>query len=223
MKKCSKCKIDKELSDFGKRKHNNDGLHLWCKSCIKQDTINRKKYRKQYNKINNSKIKKYYELNKEKYLEQRNEWIKNNKERIKELSKINNKKKTKEQIKDNNIKQKKYKVEWSKFQYKNNIQFRLTTILRCRLLSALVSKTNKFKSALVLLGCSIEEFKQHLESQFKPEMNWDNHGSYWEIDHIQPCISFNLIDPLEQAKCFHYTNMQPLTINENRTKKDKIK
>lgn len=41
-------------------------------------------------------------------------------------------------------------------------------------------------------------------------MNWDNHGIIWEIDHIKPCVSFNLIDPEQQKQCFHYTNLQPL-------------
>jgi hypothetical protein len=41
-------------------------------------------------------------------------------------------------------------------------------------------------------------------------MTWENHGDIWEIDHIQPCSSFNLTQEIEQQKCFYYTNLQPL-------------
>ena len=56
----------------------------------------------------------------------------------------------------------------------------------------------------------MDKCKQHLESQFKPEMNWENHGKIWEIDHIKPCISFDLTNIEQQKQCFHYTNLQPL-------------
>ena len=53
-------------------------------------------------------------------------------------------------------------------------------------------------------------------------MSWKNHGKYgWHIDHIKPCSKFNLIDPTEQKKCFHYTNLQPLWAKDNLTKYNK--
>lgn len=54
------------------------------------------------------------------------------------------------------------------------------------------------------------ECKQCIEQQFKPEMNWDNHGEMWEIDHIKPCSIFDLTDFKQQEICFHYSNTQPL-------------
>jgi hypothetical protein len=48
-------------------------------------------------------------------------------------------------------------------------------------------------------------------------MNWQNYGQ-WHIDHIRPCASFDLKDPIEQAKCFNYTNLQPLWAKENLSK-----
>lgn len=220
MKKCSKCEDEKELDQFGKRKLNKDGLHYWCKKCIGEDTIIRKNYRKNYNKISKEKILNYNKNNKKKLLFQNKLWKINNKERVKELSKIHNSKKTKEQIKESNINQIKngYKKNWSKYQYANNIQYKLSQILRIRFLDALKSKANKTKSVLTLLGCSIKEFKLHLEQQFKPEMNWSNHGEIWEIDHIKPCAKFDLTKLEEQQKCFHYTNQQPLYKLDNRIK-----
>jgi hypothetical protein len=61
-----------------------------------------------------------------------------------------------------------------------------------------------------LLGCTIYEFRKHLESKFLPTMTFDNYGSLWHIDHIIPCAHFNLIIEEEQRKCFHYSNLQPL-------------
>jgi hypothetical protein len=33
MKKCTKCGVEKPLSEFTKKKSNKDGLDLWCKTC----------------------------------------------------------------------------------------------------------------------------------------------------------------------------------------------
>jgi hypothetical protein len=70
--------------------------------------------------------------------------------------------------------------------------------------------------SLELVGCPTDVLIAHLESKFKPGMNWGNHGlKGWHIDHIKPVSSFDLTD-MEQAKeCFHYTNLQPLWATEN--------
>jgi hypothetical protein len=35
MKKCSKCKIEKDLGEFGISRSRKDGLNYWCKECSK--------------------------------------------------------------------------------------------------------------------------------------------------------------------------------------------
>jgi ribosomal protein L40E len=35
------------------------------------------------------------------------------------------------------------------------------------------------------------------------------------MDHIIPCISFDLTKEEEQRKCFHYTNLRPLWAVDN--------
>ena len=69
---------------------------------------------------------------------------------------------------------------------------------------------NRTNGSAELLGCSMDFFLKHLESQFKLDMNWDNYGSYWSIDHIRPCASFDLTDLEQQKICFHWSNMRPL-------------
>jgi hypothetical protein len=72
----------------------------------------------------------------------------------------------------------------------------------------------------MLLGCSIEFLKKHLETQFTEGMSWDNYTYYgWHIDHIKPCKLFDLSKPEEQQKCFHYSNLQPMWWHDNLIKK----
>lgn len=82
---------------------------------------------------------------------------------------------------------------------------------------------NKSKPTLQLLGCSISHFKKHLESQFTEGMTFENHGPKgWHIDHIIPVSSFNLSDPDQQKKCFHFSNLQPLWYEDNLKKGSKL-
>ena len=83
--------------------------------------------------------------------------------------------------------------------------------------------TKKTKKVIDLLGCSLEEFKDYLEKKFQIGMVWQNYTTYgWHIDHIKPCIAFNLKDPKQQEECFHYTNLQPLWWWENISKNEYI-
>lgn len=81
----------------------------------------------------------------------------------------------------------------------------------------------KCVKSLELLGCSIEYFMDYLQGKFKHGMVWMNYGQYgWHLDHIKPCIAFDLSDPKQQEKCFHYTNLQPLWWCENLSKNEMI-
>lgn len=73
---------------------------------------------------------------------------------------------------------------------------------------------------LELLGCSYEQLKEHLQSQFKPPMSYINYGE-WEVDHIKPVSSFDLTNPKEAIQCFNYKNLQPLWRFDNRSKHNK--
>jgi hypothetical protein len=108
----------------------------------------------------------------------------------------------------NRIHRKKYLKE----KYNNDLEYRLLLTLRNRINRSLQNKDN---NSIELLGCSIEKWIVHLESQFDENMNWENYGKngYWEIDHIIP---------LSKGGSFHYTNTQPLSIKENQKKGNKI-
>lgn len=79
-----------------------------------------------------------------------------------------------------------------------------------------------------ILGCTFEQFKQHIESQFEPWMNWENQGGRiitkinesWDLDHIIPISSAKTKEDV--IKLSHYTNFQPLCSYNNRfIKRDK--
>jgi len=101
-------------------------------------------------------------------------------------------------------------------------QYRMKMALHVRLYDAVKrQKGVKSSKTLELLGCSVNDLKTHLESQFTECMTWENYGE-WHIDHIRPCASFNLEDPEEQKKCFHWTNLQPLWAKDNLAKSDRL-
>jgi hypothetical protein len=103
----------------------------------------------------------------------------------------------------------------NKKRYYEDINYRMSKILRSRIKTAL--KNNfKISSAVRDLGCSIEELKKHLESKFQTGMTWENWGlNGWHIDHIKPLCSFNLSNIEEFKKACHYTNLQPLWAKDN--------
>jgi hypothetical protein len=73
-----------------------------------------------------------------------------------------------------------------------------------------------------LLGCSQPTLIKHLEKHMKRGMTWKNYGTTWHIDHILPCASFDLTDPDQQRKCFHFSNLRPEWAQVNQSKGKKI-
>lgn len=105
----------------------------------------------------------------------------------------------------------------AKFRLATDPAFAITRLTRNRVNELLkLSGVPKTERSLALVGCSIDELRQHLESKFMPDMTWKNRGIHgWHIDHIKPCSSFDLTDPAQLRQCFHYTNLQPLWSRDN--------
>jgi hypothetical protein len=115
-------------------------------------------------------------------------------------------------------KSKDYYNNYQKERSKNDLDFKMRNNLRSRIRAALkYQSASKDLGTAKLVGCTMLELRAHLERQFKDGMTWDNHGD-WHIDHIKPCVSFDLTDPEQQRECFHYTNLQPLWAEDNRRK-----
>lgn len=187
------------------------------KYCSKKCSI------KGYNDTHKDEAKKYYKKNKDIISERNKKFYEKNKDIILKRNKKfreDNKDKIKKQTQKNKHK----KREQERKRIQGDINFKLRKIIRSRACKTI--KKNSGKKAYKteqLLGCSIQEVRCHLEKQFKEGMTWDNYGNNgWHIDHIIPCASFDLTDPEQQKKCFHYTNLQPLWAKENMSKGSKI-
>jgi len=169
--------------------------------------MNRKEYKKQWYKENRERTleqrKTHYQKNRERILEQRKKFHQENKKRL-------NKERTQRHQEN-----KEARNEKDKRRRTNDIQFRLTCLLRKRLHHA-IKGNYKSGSAVRDLGCSIEFLKEYLESLFQPGMTWDNHGiKGWHIDHIKPLASFDLTDRKQLLEAVNYTNLQPLWWQDN--------
>jgi hypothetical protein len=189
MRKCLDC--DKELVDA-------KGPKKRCDICNKE-------YRKLYWKARESNPRR-----KQQNLERNKRFYHKNKDKRKEYGKKYRFGKNRDKYLENKRKN-------SRQRYHNNIQNKLGELLRVRLYTALkVQGIKKNNSTMELIGCSKEELIQHLESQFKDGMCWQNWSlNGWHIDHIRPVSSFDLSDPAQVKECFHFSNLQPLWAIEN--------
>ena len=144
------------------------------------------------------------------------QWYLKNKDRYKEYQKLHGSE-MKEYQKEWNSKNENYQKTYQKLRRKKDPLFKLASNTRNLIKNRLkYNFTNQRMRTNDILGCSFEQFKSHLESKFDDKMNWDNHGTYWEIDHIKP-ISMATTEQ-EIIELNHYTNLQPLEKTENRKK-----
>ena len=105
--------------------------------------------------------------------------------------------------------------EYRKRRSKTDYGYKMLITARNRIAAALHRRgLGKVHRTLKYLGCTKQELREHLESQFAKGMSWDNR-SLWHIDHIIPLALFDLADVRQQEVAFHVTNLQPLWAHEN--------
>jgi len=100
---------------------------------------------------------------------------------------------------------------------KTDPNFKLRKLLRSRLRNTLKGNY-RTGSAVRDLGCTIDELKVYLESKFQEGMTWENHGTIWHIDHIEPLCSFDLTHHEQLLAAIHFTNLRPIFKEENLSK-----
>lgn len=210
MRECGCCREAKSYESFYKHR---SGRYLnRCKTCMSvynktPEVLQRKqKYDENYKRINREKIldqarnysKTYRNKFSSKTKEANKEWRKNNPLKVKELMK--------------------------KFRDKNKSRplYRIKVIFSQRIRKvAKKSEWRKMKISTAMLGCSFEEFRQYIQSQFTDGMHWNNYGiKGWHLDHKFPVSACKTEEDL--IRCYHYKNFQPLWWKDNIKKGNKI-
>lgn len=195
---CIKCNIEKELCDFGNHKKERNGISTMCKVCRRayENDLYVKKRAKMGLQVKHP-IKRTEEERRKARAEYRLKYAAENPEYQKEW-----RAKNKEKIN-----------EYRRKKIESDLQFKFRTKIRSRIHTVLKRNINNPKKAgktVELLGCSFEELRAHIEKLFLPGMNFDNFMTdIVNLDHIIPVSSFDLTDPEQQKKCFHFTNLMP--------------
>ena len=225
MKICKRCKEEKQLICFNKHTQTKDNLQQNCKEC--SNFLAKENYVKNKEKImlrHNSyylknKIKLKLNVNKAQKAINSKNWALKNKEKIKTRAAkyyVNNK----DKIKQYSFENKEKRNKQFKYRKDNNPLIKLKCNIRTLIWQSIKKNGYTKKSeSYKILGCSFDYFKQHLESLFTTDMNWENQGQ-WHIDHIYPVSLAK--DEEELIRLNHYTNLQPLWAFDNLSKGNKI-
>ena len=222
---CSKCKSWKSELIFNKRMSNKDGLDFWCRDCSQfYDKFVRNKQVKQNQPTcydRNDKGQKYCKSCKSWKYEK--DFSRNCRAKDKLSSEC------KSCVHKRYVKNSKHIKQISVLYRQNNIDLirerdrqrnkenRLNRNFGSLIYHAL--KSNKAGQHWEdLVPYTLQQLKEHLESQFTPPMSWDNYGTYWEIDHIIPQNTFNISSPNDHnfKICWSLMNLRPLEKSLNR-------
>jgi len=109
--------------------------------------------------------------------------------------------------------------------YATDMNYQMRKKLRARVYGALVyrktgrvHKTGTTFGEGSLTGCTVEEFKAHIEQQLHGGMTL----ATIQIDHIWPLALYDLSDPVEQRRAFSWRNCRPAWTKENLEKGMKV-
>lgn len=191
---------------------------------------------KKYRKNNKDKIKKIQAKYRLEHLEElrkydrernktetRKEWYKN---RDKQPERVEYKKRANKLWRQKNKEHiNKYKREYEKKRKKEDLNYFLNRWCRVQVRRCLHGLKNK--NSIKFLDYTTEQLKQRLEMQFKPDMNWENHGKLWHIDHRKALKDFVFALPdgsvnyhqVYLASCL--ANLKPIYWWENLSKGSK--
>ncbi len=177
-------------------------------------SLKSKEYREKNKEVLSEKKKLYYETNKEEILTKRKEYYESMtsdedfRKVLRERSKINTK-----SYRDRNKEELSQRIKDKK---KNDPLFRLSDSIRT-LIWISINKMGYRKNSKTsnILGCSFEEFKSYIESQFNDNMSWENYGE-WHLDHKTPVSWAETEEQVYELN--KYTNFQPLWEFDNLSK-----
>ena len=223
-KKCNKCLMEKDFTDFHKDRGSKDGFYCECKECRKIKS----KYNYLINKNNEkivitSKICSSCKMEKSTNNFHKQIGTKDGyRSMCKECRKI-------QWVERYDEFKEKHRENSKKYRIKNREKYNQYFILRYKrlphvyawrgMLSSALRRigSTKEKKTIEILGYSSEDLKKHMESLFLDGMSWENWGE-WQIDHIKPVSSFTKEDDPKMVNGL--TNLQPLWKRDNIKKRD---
>jgi hypothetical protein len=195
-KQCNKCEETKDIGEFYAIK-GGTAIRGVCKKCDNAAS-------RDYKARNRQKVSAYNET-----------WKKDNQKPVSDYNKKYNT--------ENREAIQKRQSATRRIRNANDPNFKLTCQLRWRLYKYIKSQgTNDSDYMKDLIGCNWEAFEVWLRYQFNDQMTFANYGTYWHIDHVQPCCIFDVTDKRLRELCFHWSNLRPLKKEENQSKTGKI-
>jgi len=200
IKCCTKCKLDKELSEFYK-------LRAQCKLCMNKRR--RDKYKN--NEVYRKKCIQTAICTKRKKILLKKEKL------IKEIG-IDNKKckycfkiKHKDRFRHNRLKCRDCERDDPKEKFKRYVRTRIYNCLKRR----------KSMRSIDYLGCSNNDYFNYIMN-YNNDYRLENYGKVWHIDHVIPISLFDLSDTNQQLLAFNWRNTMPLSSKENLRKNNRI-
>ena len=234
---CTKCKLDKNIFEFGFAAGEGSKRVAQCKACILA-------YKKQYaiDKADKIKAKKqaYYTINRDSIID-------------KTIVRQQGKKKEKAAYDKARLAKdpEKYRSERRAYYYDNKEDciariskrtaeqyaedpvFKMRVRVSCEIGRALkkAGSSKNGHSCLEYLPYTMTNLKEHIENQFEPWMTWENWTKYdpktwndddqatwtWQLDHIIPQSDLPYMNMMEEnfQKCWALINLRPLSGKQN--------
>lgn len=192
---CYSCRKELPFSAFHKKKTNPSGYKRICKECARVER------------------KKYYDTHKEKEFANHKKYVNENKEKVYTRIKIQRKESPTyfKRVKERRAERRQSDIGYYVF---HRTRYRIGRALQLR----------KIRSGITtreMLGISNDEYIKYLESTFTEGMTWEKYRSgELQIDHIIPCVCFDLTKESHQRVCFNYRNTRMLFSSENLGKKN---
>jgi len=237
-KVCKSCGVESQLSEF--RQDKNGYYRRKCKKC---DLELRRLWKKNNPDKERQTRKSWIEKNPDYYKDYNKNWSNKNPDYFKELCKTQGEIERKKNWRlDNPEYNKKYREEnkeilkesksryyqenkesvkervkkYNSEKYRTDSLFKLITCIRGLIRNSIKRGgfTKNCKTEKIL-DCSFEQFKIHIEEQFKEGMSWENYGE-WHLDHKRP-VSWGESES-EIYQLNHFTNFQPLWAKDNLVK-----
>lgn len=223
LRKCSRCKLEKEIFQFGTRSRKMQNgtkkvyTSIYCKKCVSIEmkiwrAANPEKVKEQNASSNHRKAtNNWMEDHQEERQVYEQQYHKDHPEVQKRYRQSPKGKETKRQYKRKNRaninkQEQKRRLTDINFHLKKNISSAIRSVIK-----------KKGQSTFKYLPYTPQELREHLESQFDEKMTWHNYGTYWHLDHIKPHSLFKYKSMNDEAfkQCWALTNLRPLEAKQN--------